>query len=45
MHYLPVVIDAEYIADYTIRVTFDNEKEKIMNKYTNDRKGRVSRGY
>lgn len=29
MTYMPVVIDAEYIRDYTIKITFDNGEEKI----------------
>ena len=29
MSYIPIVIDAEYIADYRIRVTFDNGSVKI----------------
>ncbi len=29
MGYMPVVIDAKYIADYKIRLTFDNGEQKI----------------
>ena len=29
MEYLPVVIDAEYVSDYKIKVTFDNGEKKI----------------
>jgi hypothetical protein len=29
MGYLPVVIDAEYLSDYKIKITFDNGKIKI----------------
>ncbi len=29
MQYLPVVIDAKYLSDYKIRVTFDNGEERI----------------
>lgn len=29
MEYMPVVIDASYIADYKIKITFDNGEEKI----------------
>lgn len=28
-YYMPVVIDAKYISDYKIRVTFDNGEQKI----------------
>lgn len=30
MSYIPVVIDAEYISGYTIRVCFDNGRENIV---------------
>jgi len=29
MAYMPVVIDAKYISDYKIRVTFDNGEERV----------------
>jgi Protein of unknown function (DUF2442) len=29
MEYMPVVIDANYVADYKIKITFDNGEEKI----------------
>lgn len=29
MEYLPVVIDAEYVTDYKIKVTFDNGEKRI----------------
>ena len=29
MSYMPVVIDAEYISDYKISITFDNGEKKI----------------
>ena len=29
MKYMPVVIDAEYLSEYKIKVTFDNGEEKI----------------
>lgn len=29
MGYLPVVIDAKYVSDYKIRITFDNGEQKI----------------
>ncbi len=29
MDYLPVVIDAKYISDYRIKITFDNGEQKI----------------
>jgi len=29
MGYMPVVIDAKYVSDYKIRVTFDNGEQKI----------------
>lgn len=28
---MPVVIDATYVADYKIKITFDNGEEKIAN--------------
>ena len=30
MAYIPVVVDAEYISDYKIKVTFDNRKERVV---------------
>jgi hypothetical protein len=30
MAYIPVVVDAEYISDYKIKVTFDNGKERVV---------------
>jgi hypothetical protein len=29
MEYMPVVIDANYVAGYKIKITFDNGEEKI----------------
>jgi hypothetical protein len=29
MNYMPVVIDAKYISDYKIKITFDNGEQKI----------------
>ena len=29
MDYMPVVVDATYLADYKIKITFDNGEEKI----------------
>ena len=29
MDYMPVVIEAEYVSDYKIRITFDNGEKKI----------------
>jgi hypothetical protein len=29
MSYMPVVIDAKYVMDYKIRITFDNGEERI----------------
>jgi len=29
MEYMPVVIDANYVTDYKIKITFDNGEEKI----------------
>jgi hypothetical protein len=29
MEYMPVVIDAEYISDYIIKITFDNGEERL----------------
>ena len=29
MDYMPVVIDAKYLSDYKIKITFDNGEEKI----------------
>jgi hypothetical protein len=29
MDYMPVVIDAKYLSDYKIQITFDNGEEKI----------------
>lgn len=29
MGYMPVVIDAKYLSDYRIRVTFDNGEQRI----------------
>ena len=29
MEHIPVVIDAQYLSDYKIKVTFDNGEEKI----------------
>jgi Protein of unknown function (DUF2442) len=31
MEYIPVVIDAEYLHDYKIKVTFDNGEKRIAN--------------
>ncbi len=31
MNYMPVVIDAEYLADYQIKVIFDNGEERVVN--------------
>lgn len=39
MSYMPVVIDAKYLADYKIRVTFDNGEQRIV-----DLAGKLSRG-
>lgn len=39
MAYMPVVIDAEYISDYKIRVTFDNGEERVA-----DLAGKLNRG-
>ena len=33
MEYMPVVIDAEYLSDYRIKVTFDNGQERIVDCY------------
>ena len=30
MDYLPTVVNASYVKDYTIKVTFDNGKEKVV---------------
>ena len=30
MNYLPVVIDAKYISDYKIEITFDNGIERVV---------------
>lgn len=30
MEYMPVVIDAEYLSDYRIKVTFDNGQERVV---------------
>ncbi|CAN5310854.1 DUF2442 domain-containing protein [soil metagenome] len=30
MGYMPVVIDAKYMTDYKIRLTFDNGEQKIV---------------
>jgi hypothetical protein len=30
MDYLPVVISASYVKDYTIQVTFDNGEQKVV---------------
>ncbi len=30
MEYLPVVIDASYVSDYKIKITFDNSEEKTV---------------
>jgi len=29
MDYLPIIVDAEYLNDYKIKVTFDNGVEKV----------------
>ena len=29
MDYMPIVIDAKYVSDYKIKVTFDNGEQKI----------------
>jgi hypothetical protein len=29
MKYMPVVIDAEYLLDYKIKVTFDNGEKRV----------------
>lgn len=29
MSYMPVVIDAQYVSDYKIKITFDNGEKKI----------------
>ncbi len=29
MDYMPIVIDAKYVSDYKIRITFDNGEQKI----------------
>ncbi|MCY7376370.1 MAG: DUF2442 domain-containing protein [Pyrinomonadaceae bacterium] len=29
MDYMPVVIDAKYVSDYKIKITFDNGEQKI----------------
>lgn len=29
MEYMPVVIDAEYLSDYKIKLTFDNGEKRI----------------
>ena len=29
MEYMPVVIDAEYLTDYKIKITFDNGEKRI----------------
>lgn len=39
MTYMPVVIDAKYISDYKIRVTFDNGEERVV-----DLAGKLDRG-
>lgn len=39
MSYMPVVIDAKYIVDYKIRITFDNGEERIA-----DLAGKLGRG-
>lgn len=33
MNYLPIVIEAEYLADYKIRITFDNGENRIVDCY------------
>jgi len=30
MTYIPVVVDAEYISDYKIKVSFDNGKQRVV---------------
>jgi len=30
MEYMPVVIDAKYISNYKIKITFDNGEEKVV---------------
>ncbi len=29
MDYMPIVIDAKYVSDYKIKITFDNGEQKI----------------
>ena len=29
MNYMPVVVDATYLADYKMKITFDNGEEKV----------------
>jgi hypothetical protein len=29
MSYMPIVIDAQYVSDYKIKITFDNGEKKI----------------
>ena len=29
MEYMPIVIDAKYVSDYKIKITFDNGEQKI----------------
>lgn len=40
MNYMPVVIDAQYVSDYKIKVTFDNGEQKIAD-FSNWLKGEI----
>lgn len=39
MGYMPVVIDAKYVSDYKIRVTFDNGEQGIVDLAKKLRRG------